>query len=215
MLVRRIKFAAVLMSLVACGRLVGEPPAAPNSARHDVGEVLIFNEGLNSLVVAMDTDHKDGFVDQWFVLQTLAPVPETRVSLKVADVLFREGLLRVTSKTDQTTYELAVSGAGSGAQVEPGSKIVRTEGYGLSRNVGETTLSISPKDKGTCDTCESLTQDWGELGGGGGGSCESGGLGATNCSLSSGTKSCSVTCDSHSYACCSTTPTGVSCRCVF
>ncbi|MEA2464045.1 MAG: hypothetical protein QOJ98_1792 [Acidobacteriota bacterium] len=218
MLVRRIKSVVVLMSLVACSQLIGAPAAAPADARHDVGNVLIFNQGLNSLVVAMDTEGKDGLVDQWFVLQTLAPVAETRVHVRLANVHFREGLLRVISRPDQTAYEFALDGAGPGSELPPGYRVVRSEGYGLSRNVGETTLMLPSKDKRTCDTCESLEQDWGEIGGGGGGSytCLSGGAGATKCSYTSGSKSCSVECMSGSYACCGITAAGaVRCSCVF
>lgn len=215
MFVRAIKSVAVMMSLMACSHLAGAPAA--DHARHDVGNVLIFNQGLNTLVVAMDTGGKDGFVDQWFVLQTLAPVAETRVHIRVADVHFRDGLLRVISRSEKTAYEFALNGAGPGTQLAPEYKVVRTEGYGLSDNAGDTTLRLPSKDKGTCDTCESLEQDWGDIGGGGWGavSCDSGGVGATSCSVQSGTKRCSVNCDSNTYACCKTTNTGVTCRCVF
>jgi hypothetical protein len=217
MLVRRIKSVVVLMSLVACSQLIGAPAAPAADARHDVGNVLIFNQGLNSLVVAMDTEGKDGLVDQWFVLQTLAPVAETRVELRRADVHFREGLLRVVSRSEQTAYEFALDGAASAPQLGPEYQVMRTEGYGLSRHTGETALRLTSKDKGTCDNCESLDQDWGELGAGGGSyTCLSGGAGATKCSYTSGSKSCSVECMNGSYACCGTTAAGaVRCSCVF
>jgi hypothetical protein len=218
MLVRRLKIVTVLMSLVACSQLAGAPPiSTADHATHDIGNVLIFNQGLNSLVVAMDTEGKDGFVDQWFVLQTLEPVAETRVHFRVADVHFRDGLLRVISRSEKTAYEFALNGVSAGTQLAPEYNVVRMEGYGLSHNSGDTTLRLPSKDKGTCDTCEPLEQDWGDIGGGGAGavSCDSGGLGARSCSIASGTRSCSVSCDNNSYPCCRTTSTGVSCKCVF
>jgi hypothetical protein len=212
---RRLCSMAILLALLASSRLAAQSVVAANHAHRDIGEVLIFSDGPNRLVVAMDTDagHKDGLVDQWFVLQTNGPVAETRVHLQAADIRFRDGLLRVIAQQERTVYEFAVNGAAPGAPLEPEYLVVRTEGFGLSRNVGETTLRIAPEHD-RCETCESLTQDWGELGGGTGGSgCTSGGLGATSCSVTNGTKTCTITCDSVSYPCCNITSTGVNCKC--
>src|SRR5688572_5813408 len=114
---RRSSFGAILLSLLMCGPLLSQPA----HARRDIGEVLIYSDGPDRLVVAVDTDlgKRDGFVDQWFVLQTNAPVPATRVHLRVADVRFRDGLLRVISLPERTVYEFAVDDAGSGPPLEP------------------------------------------------------------------------------------------------
>jgi hypothetical protein len=208
----RSAFATILLSLLMCEPLL----ARPAHAQRDTGEVLIYSDGLDRLVVAIDTDGRgnDGLIDQWFVLQTNEPVPETRVHLRVADVQFRDGLLRVISQPERTVYEFALDDAGPGAPLTPEYMLLRTEGFGLSRNVGETTLRVAP-DRDRCETCESLTDDWGELGGGNAGSsCTSGGLGATSCSVTNGSKSCTITCNSVSYPCCSITSAGVSCKCV-
>jgi len=209
---RRSAFATILLSLLVCAPLL----ARPAHAQRDTGEVLIYSDGLDRLVVAVDTDAgaKDGFVDQWFVLQTNEPAPETRVYLRVADVQFRDGLLRVISQPERTVYEFALDDADPGAPLTPEYMLVRSVGFGLSRNVGETTLRVAP-DRDRCETCESLTQDWGEIGGGHtGGPCTSGGLGATSCSVTNGTKSCTITCNSVSYPCCTITASGVNCQCV-
>ena len=209
---RRSFFAAILLSLLMCGQLFAHPALA----RRDIGEVLIYSDGPDRLVVAVDTDlgKKDGFVDQWFVLQANEPVPETRIHLRAADVRYRDGLLRVISQPERTVYELAVDDALPGPPLEPEYMLVRTEGFGLSRNVGETTLRVAP-DRDRCETCESLTQDWGEIGGHtGASSCTSGGLGATSCTVTNGSKSCTITCNSVSYPCCTITSSGVNCKCV-
>jgi hypothetical protein len=157
----RIHCTAVLLSLVMCGLLIAQPAVNANHAHRDIGEVLIYSDGPDRLVVAMDTDqgHKDGFVDQWFVLQANAPVAETRVHLRAADIRFRDGFLRVISQQDRTVYEFAIDGIAPGAPLEPGYMLVRTEGFGLSRYVSETKLPIAP-DGDRCETCEALTLDW-------------------------------------------------------
>ena len=186
-------------------------------ARRDIGEVLIFNRGLDKLIVAMDTDltGKDGLVDQWFVLQTLVPVAETRIHLRAADVLVKDGLVRVTSHRDRKVYELGLEGTAPVPIVNARYDVVRTEGFGLAHHIADTTLQFSSNGRDDCADCESLMQDWGELGGGSGaGACDAGGIGASGCSLSEGTSSCSATCTGNYYACCRRLANGkVSCGC--
>jgi hypothetical protein len=214
---QRFAPAALILMLTGC-QLMAQPPTGRHHVRNDVGEVLIFSAGLNRLIVAMDTDMDgtDEFVDQWFVLQTTSPVPDTRIHLPVAHVELREGILRVTSHPQRTIYELALDGTRHAAAPAPGYTTLRTDGFGLSHNIGETTLRMPANDRDRCETCESMTQDWGEIDGGGTGAtaCQAGGLGATQCSLGIGTKSCSVSCTAPSYACCKKTATGVVCGCV-
>lgn len=215
MRIKRALTSALLLSLLAATQLIAQAPGLNRDrARRDMGDVVIFNQGLDRLIVAMDTDTsgKDGLVDQWFVLQTLLPAPETRIHLRAADVVYKEGLVRVTSHQDHKVYELALEGAGAGTPISAQYEVARTEGFGLSHNTGDTTLRL---DADQCADCETLTQDWGELGGGSGaGSCTAGGVGSTSCSLGEGNKNCSVTCTGNYYACCKTLANGsVSCSC--
>jgi hypothetical protein len=209
---RYLAIAVILFVTTGC-QLIAQPPGQPHSVQHDVGEVLIYNAGLNTLVVAVDssTERKDGFVDQWYVLQTAAPVADTRIHLRIANVSFRDGILRVISHPERSIYELALEGVNVEAPPAPGYTTSRTEGFGLSRNTGQTALRMPTDDGG-----ESLSDDWGEIDGGGMGAtlCESGGLGATQCALGVGTKTCSVSCTSPAYACCYKTTTGVRCQCL-
>jgi hypothetical protein len=169
--------------------------------------VLIFNYGPNNLVVAVDTGRKDGFVDQWFVLQTLAPVPATRLHLAAADVHFEPKLLRVISHGDRAAYDFAMNDAGPGAALPAGYTLKRTTGYGLAHNVSGTEIRL-PK----CENCESLVEDQPDTSAGA--SCDSGGPGAMSCSVTSGKRSCFTTCPSGFYACCTVATTTVTCRCV-
>lgn len=207
--------AAILLSLLAAAHVMAQAPGLNRDrARRDIGDVVIFNHGLDRLVVAIDTDitGTDGLVDQWFVLQTLLPAPEIRIHLRAADVVYKKDSVRVTSRQDRKVYELVLQGAGAGPTVNAQYTVVRTEGFGLAHNTGDTTIRVSSDG---CADCDTLTQDWGELGDdSGAGTCNAGGFGATSCSLSEGNKSCSVTCAGNTYACCRTLANGnVICGC--
>lgn len=214
MFVCRIKIAVTVASLMICSQVFAQHPLRNGDhARRDLGEVLIFSEELNRIVIAMDTDDKDDLVDQWYVFQPNVPAQPVRIHLRNADVFFRDNLLRVTSKAERTVYEYVLDDAAPGAALPPGFRLVRTEGYGLSRIAGETALRIAP-ERDRCDACESLVQDWGELGGGGSSACDAGGQYSSYCSITSGSRTCQVSCTGGAFACCAITPTGgVNCRC--
>jgi hypothetical protein len=211
---RALVTTAILLPLIAATQLIAQTPGlSRDRARRDIADVVIFNEGTDKLIVAMDTDTfgKDGLVDQWFVLQTLLPAAETRIHLRAADVVYKKEFVRVTSHEDKKVYEFVLEGAGAGPALNAQYDVVRNEGFGLSHNVRDTTLRLSSSDTHPCADCETLTQDWGELGDdSGAGSCSAGGIGASSCSLGD----CSVTCTSSYYACCRTLANGnASCRC--
>jgi hypothetical protein len=210
--IKRAVPAAILLSLLAAAHVMAEAPGSNRDrARRDIGDVVIFNYGLDRLIIAIDTDitGMDGLVDQWFVLQTLLPAAETRIHLRDAEIVYTKEFVRVIAREDKKVYELALEGA----EASPGPKgrydVVRTEGFGLAHHTSDTAIRLSSDD---CADCASLTQDWGELGDdSGAGSCTAGGIGATSCSLSGG---CSVSCSSSHYACCRTLANGTSsCRC--
>jgi hypothetical protein len=210
--IKRAVTTAILLSLLAATHLIAQAPDSNRDrARREIGDVVIFNHGIDRLIVAIDTDitGADGLVDQWFVLQTLLPAAETRIHLRDADVVYKKDFVRVTSHQDKKVYELALEGADTSPAPNARFDVVRTEGFGLAHNTDDTTIRLSWDD---CAGCESLTQDWGELGDdSGAGSCDAGGIGASSCSLSGG---CSVTCTSGHYACCRTLANGkTSCSC--
>jgi len=215
MRMKRAVPAAILLSLLAATQLMAQAAGwNRDRVRREIGDVVIFNQGLDRLVIAMDTDTtgKDELVDQWFVLQTLLPAAETRIHLRSADVVYKKAFVRVTSHQDKKVYEFALEGADTGPALNAKYDVVRTEGFGLSHNIKDTTLRLSSDDTDACADCESLTQDWGELGDdSGAGSCSAGGPGATSCSLGD----CSVTCSGGShYACCRRLANGdSSCSC--
>jgi hypothetical protein len=188
---------------------------ASNEVRGEKGTVMIVSAGPDRVVVALDSakDATDGLVDQWFILQmdmpSELPLP---VYLRAADVRFRPGYVRVIAPTEQKVYDFALTGVKIERDVPAGFSVVRTEGFGLSHNLGETDIAIAAP----CANCESLTQDWTDAGDTGGGSstCTAGGIGATSSSIRSGTRSAQVACNSFSYACCKSTATSVSCKCV-
>lgn len=213
-----------LLSLTCTTLAAAEPVRATQHARGDRGEVLIYSGSPNHIVVAMDTfaGGADGYVDQWFVLQTDVTQQAMRVHLPIADVRFREGRVLVISEQKRIVYEFAISDAWPDPTMAPGGyQIMRTEGYGLSHNVASTDVRVRPeKAKGLavkaqddCEFCDPLNPDWGGGEGSGSGTCDSGGIGSTSCSVTSGSYSCSVTCNIASYACCQITASGVNCKC--
>jgi hypothetical protein len=216
MKIKLILATAILLSLGATTQLLAQAPGR-DRARREIGDVVIFNQGTDRLIVAMDTDTfgNDGLVDQWFTLQTLLPAAEIRVHLSSADVVYNDRFVRVTSPQDKKVYEFVLEGADAGPEVNAQYDVVRTEGFGLAHNAGDTTIRLSSDKRDPCADCASLTQDWGELGGdGGAGSCDAGGIGATSCSRGSGTETCSVNCSGSYYPCCRTLANGkVTCAC--
>ena len=184
------------------------PTVAANVGHDDIGEVLIFTQGSNNLVIAVDKSG-DSFVDEWFVLHTLTRVTGRRVHLPVAAVHYKDRVLLVISHPSRTAYEFSIRGAGPGPELPRGYTVERTEGASLSMNTGQTRMRLP-----ACDNCEALVP----VVRAGDPSCIAGGVGATACTMTSGTKTCLVECvgaGAGTYACCRTTSTGVSCRCIF
>ena len=192
--------------------------ADPRNARAVAkGEVIIFSYTADKIIVAVDTSERgaDGFVDQWFVLQT-SLVPNTQLPIHIphAELDHGPGLLRVISPSDHIVYEFATTGVVSESKLPAGFRVLRTEGFGLSHNNGDTTVRVASanrRDSG-CETCK--VQDWGEVGGGASSTCDSGGPGSTSCSSSGGGTSCSVTCSAGYYACCTAAAGLKNCKCV-
>ncbi|HEX8618884.1 MAG TPA: hypothetical protein VF911_14970 [Thermoanaerobaculia bacterium] len=218
---RMVSFAAIFLFLACASTSTSNASENHARARSDRGEVLIFSDAPDRVVIAIDTLYHgaDGMVDQWFVLQTQGPSADPgQVHFGVADIRYREGVLRIISPTERVVYEFAVANETMADDVPAGFRRVLVEGYGLSHNVGETTVAVGTPGRGKpgCEECQSLNQDWGDAGdtGGGGEACNAGGANSTSCSYSSGTRSCQVTCGAGSYSCCKVTTTGVVCKCI-
>jgi len=81
-------------------------------------------------------------------------------------------------------------------------------GYGLSYQFGDIPASALSY-VGSVSPRKSARLAWEEEDGGGAATCTAGGVGSASCSLGSGTNSCSVSCQSGYYACC----TGSGCTC--
>ena len=215
---------ALLLSgvLLGCSVAVAQPdPPRPNRVESFTGEVLIDTKGYH-VVVLVDTSSggRDGLVDQWFILTSTDIPPTLFEHLKAAQILHSDGHLRVVSMDRRVAYDFVLADQPRQADLPTGFTATHIEGYGLSHNLGETTIRIPQVRRGwvttaDCEGCDVVYPCDGCDGGGtGASSCESGGQGATSCSITNGSKSCSITCTSSYRACCNTTATGVSCKCV-
>lgn len=211
----------VAIVLLGCSVAVAEPdPPRPDRVEGFTGEVLIDTRGFH-VVVLVDTNKqgRDGVVDQWFILQSTGAPPALFEHIRNAQITHSEGHLRVVSMDRRVAYDFALADHPRQAGLPPGFTVTAVDGYGLSHNIGETAVRIPAVRRGwvttmDCEGCDVVYPCDGCDGGGGATSCESGGQGATSCSISSGTKSCSITCTGAYRACCNTTATGVSCKCV-
>lgn len=211
-----------LVLLIGCNALVANPDGKAKHLRVDRGDVLIRSSGPRHIVVLVDTfaGGRDGVVDQWYILESAQPFTEpVWVRLPVAELLHRDGSLRVTAHEQRAVYDFVVHGAEVAAPVPQGFAAVRNEGFGLSHGLGVTTVQLARFKPGAvttldeeCPECMPLNDDWG-VGGTSAPSCDGGGVGSSSCSVTSGSNSCSTTCSSGYYACCQFTRTGVSCKC--
>jgi hypothetical protein len=222
----------VLMSLVISMALWASPQQGERTERagggrsRDVetylGNVLIRTDGVRVYVMVdtLDdkTDSTDGYVDQWFILETKEPLM-TPISALVPDaqIIHSSGVLRV--KSTQRRFELVLEENERSPQPPAGLATTRAAGIGLSHNSGVTNVRIPDrlerdgKLSTFCDECGVLNPDPGG-GAGGGAACSSGGTGAVSCSVSNGPNSCSILCASGYYACCNAVPGAAYCRCV-
>ncbi|HEX6099247.1 MAG TPA: hypothetical protein VF432_23235 [Thermoanaerobaculia bacterium] len=209
---------ACLMLLLACSPALAQPGHADRVENY-LADVVVRTDG-DRVTVLLDTivdagTAPDGIVDQWFVLQTAEPVlTPVMVHLPQALVVHQPRALRIS--TSDQRYELLIDRP----KTPDAAMTTRIAGIGLSHNTGTKgprlgdQLDRRGRVVTTCDWC--LTQDPGPGGGSGSGStsCPSGGPGATQCSASYGTNSCSVSCASGYYACCQALPGSAYCRCI-
>jgi hypothetical protein len=144
-----------------------------------------------------------------------------RATSPSASVVFRGDELVVMAADQEWFYSLSTSsGDFRGPRQPVGYTAARYVGYGLNHEIrpvaaraGGNNRRIIALDCEEFDSCIfNLDTD---LGAGGGGSCDSGGLGSTSCMTSNSHGSCSVICSNNTYACCTnaTNTSNASCRC--
>ena len=207
--------AAVL--LLGCTAAVAEQ-GRPNHATGFQGEALIDTRGA-AVLILIDTDKggRDGFVDQWFRLESEAALPAVADHITAAHILQTAGYVRIVAPERRVAYDFVISGTGPVPDPPAGFTSVRVEGYGISHTQGPTSIQIPDLRRNQvtafdCEACGPL-EPCDDCGGAGGMSCTAGGEGSTSCSINSGTLSCSASCGQGYYACCNYTAYAVSCKC--
>lgn len=141
--------------------------------------------------MTVDTDH-DGINDHTFKLQTTDAAVQHERFFADAQLTFIGDRLHLVSIDSPDTLTLAVGPARPGDHADMAS----IHGTGLAHLRSATTVEPS------------FTDDPG-TGGGSSGGCSAGGPGSTSCSISDPLVSCSITCSTGYYACC----TGATCKC--
>jgi len=157
-----------------------------------------------------------------FRFWTNAAVKTFRASSQSASVEFRSDELVVMAADDEWLYSLATAPDFRAPRPPIGFTSARYAGYGLNHEIRPAAIQragngrhIIALDCEDFDSCVfNLDTD---LGGGGGGFCDSGGVGSTSCSTSNSRGSCTVTCSNGTYACCTnaTSTSNANCRCKF
>jgi hypothetical protein len=209
--------------LFAVSAFAGDQPPWVNKTYTGAVEIRRNSASDPSLIIAVDSmrgGQRDGVVDVAYVFYTATPAADVQFRAErahVEDVGGRQ--LLVVADGRQLVFALAdeqITNRAEGA-------VVFKDGIGLARYWGEEVTHLrmtsgEPTAEVGCDGGtggEPCYSDWSLGGGGGGGGCNSGGPGATACSieatvLGSG-GSCSVTCGPGYYACCSYTG---NCKCI-
>jgi hypothetical protein len=205
--------------------LAGAAYAQNDAARVFHGTVYV--ESYNrTMVVAIDTN-ADGRMDDAFAAATEEPYA-THISYRWrnADVLFKAGGVMITAPDERealiATFRRDVPRAGfSAPEAFHVTRVANLIGLAYHYNLAyEYRMDRMPSGNGSSSagrtaseytfedgwTREPFQNDWG-WSGSGGGSCTSGGSGATQCSISgctntSGRNDCSVSCIQGYYACC-------------
>jgi hypothetical protein len=155
----------------------------------------------------------------------IGPAMPGSVHFADAHVEFEPGYVRIIAGDE--AVELFVEGTQAPSWNPSGARVWRRAGYGLAHQTYETAIPMNrAKRNGSltsefCDAssdCDPADTDGGGGGstGGGGTLCDSGGPGATSCSVSSSGSNCSANCGTGYYACCINGSAGVAakCRCI-
>lgn len=212
--------AAVL--LLGCTTVVAESdPARAAHVESFTGEVLIETRG-SSVVILIDANkgNRDGFVDQWFTLQSEVPPPALSEHSSAAQIVLGEGYVRIVAPERRMAYDFVIGESSPASDLPEGFRSTRVEGFGLAHHRWQTSIRIPNirRDGITtydCEGCEVVFPCDGCDGteSGASVSCQAGGVGSTSCSVTSGSLSCTANCGPRYYACCKYTAYAVSCKC--
>jgi hypothetical protein len=225
---RKSLMALVLVFLSTALYAAKQSPDGPLPAADDytvlTGKVAIGTVDAHTIGVVVDDGSPYRHV---FRLWTETSLKTFRATSQSASIEFRGDELVVMAADQAWFYALVTTAPGARTPRQPvGFTGARYVGYGLNheiRPVAAKAVNVSGRhsivalddcaDFGSC--LDNLDYGIGGAGSGGGGSCNSGGIGSTSCSTSNSYGSCSVTCSS-GYACCtSATSIGnASCRCI-
>jgi len=201
-----------LLLLVAALPLFAQQPA-----RDAIGSVVI-QRGSGPrpfILVAVDAfsrgGRSDGAVDYLYKFYTATEAPDARFSFEVAHIDDLDGQLVISAPVDNVRITFANRGEEPSVSrnANGATEYVFRDGIGITRAWGPRVnraqlrrngpiLSIGCGGEEGSGAC---INDWGDLGGGGGG-CDAGGCPATACSVSNGKLTCSATCPAGSCACC-------------
>ena len=207
--------------LVVC-TASADAPAWVNKNYTGAVEIHRNAASADSLIIAIDSirgGERDGAADVAYVFYTTAPAADVQFHAERAHIEDLGGRQLVIVANGQ---HLVFTLAGEEIRNRAEGALMFTDGVGIARHWGEDVSGLQigtgePTAQVGCDgdgSGEPCYSDW-SLGGGGSGRCDSGGPGATSCSiegtvLGSG-GSCSVTCQAGYYACCSYSS---NCRCI-
>ncbi|HEY0156851.1 MAG TPA: hypothetical protein VGF28_06105 [Thermoanaerobaculia bacterium] len=207
---------------VACSA-VAEPRPWVNKTYTGAVEIRRNAASTDSLIIAIDTvrgNARDGVADTAYVFYTATPAADVQFHAERAHVEDIGGRQLVIMAGER---KVIFALAGEEIRNRAEGALTFSDGAGIARHwgdevsllrvgSGEPTAQVGCDGDGSSEPCYS---DWSVGGGGGGGRCDSGGPGATSCSIeaqvwSSG-GSCSVSCGPGYYACCSYS---ANCRCI-
>jgi hypothetical protein len=201
-----------------------EAPAWVNKNYTGAVEIRRNAASADSLIIAIDSIHgnvRDGVANAAYVFYTATPAADVSFHAEhahIEDIAGRQ--LVIVANGRQLVFALA----GEEIRHRAEGAVTFTDGVGIARHWGEevSRLRVTNGEPTAQIGCggggggsgEPCYSDW-SVGGGGGGGCNSGGPGATSCSieatvLGSG-GSCSVSCGPGYYACCSYS---ANCKCI-
>jgi hypothetical protein len=212
------RFLVLLGCLVYTGSLIASPIATAADPGTFHGRTVIKSVDEHRILIALDS-RGSGRADHRFRFWSEEALPAVDLDFE-ASLQFYGSELIVIADDEKTIYRFMVGGS-QPHQYRMAENAVATgyTGYGLNHEMpapaprnnaakaggGESDPSLS------CDfgECEQPSWEWY-----GNGSCTSGGVGATSCSISVAGTSCSASCESGFYACCRSDFGGISCTCV-
>lgn len=213
------RFLVLLGCLVCTGSLLASPTATAADPGTFHGRTLIRSYDEHRILIALDSHgtNKADHLFRFWSEETLPPI-----DLKFdASLQFYGNELIVISDDDKTIYRFTVGGSQPHQfRMSENAEATGYTGYGLNhemptpapRSAAKAPAGgANPDPSLSCDfgDCEQPSWEWF-----GNGSCTSGGVGATSCSISVSGTSCSASCETGYYACCSSSFGGISCTCV-